>query len=395
MVQGEFIEKLLNMAGSRGIILWDIVPIGPEKLQLKVRIHGFKMLRHIARKQGCKMKIMSRSGLPFFSARLEKRKMLVVGAVGFSVVLYALSSFVWFISIEGMERVKPEQILTIAEGEGLRIGAAKWEFNPDQVERAVGRLPQVAWVGVKIKGTRVTIEIAEKVLPDVLADETIPAHLVATKDGLVHEILVLAGVPAVNVGDTVQKGQILITGYVFPTDINFPGQPQGETTDFSGELKEIRAKGIVRARVWYEETVQVFLEEKGWRKTGNFSETVTIKAFNKEIIVRGPKEIIYQQYSVTTGLKKMPRWRNINFPVEIIHNTYYELKDYHRSYTREQALDLAVKEAKGKISLYLSGSARIVSNQVTELPAGDNNIKIRLTVEAVEDIATPYAIQKK
>jgi similar to stage IV sporulation protein len=394
-VQGEFIEKLLNMAGSRGIILWDIIPVGPERLELKVRIHGFKMLRHIARKQKCKMKIMSKRGLPFFVARFEKRKMLVVGAIGFSTALYVLSSFVWFIEIEGMERVKPEQILTVAEREGLYVGAVKREFNPDQVERAIGRLPQVAWVGITVKGTRVTIEIAEKVLPDVVADETIPAHLVAANDGLVHEMLVLAGVPAVKVGDTVQKGQILISGYVFPTGPNLSGQMQGRVKGSANGLMEIRAKGIVRARVWYEETAQVLLEEKGYKKTGSFSETVAVKVLNKEIIVRGPKKSLYPQYSITTEVKKMPQWRNLTIPVEVIYYTYYELKEYHRSFTREQALDLAVKEAKEKISLFLSGSARIVNHQVTELPAGDNEIKIRLTAEAVEDIAIPYAIRQK
>ncbi|MDW7675909.1 MAG: sporulation protein YqfD, partial [Bacillota bacterium] len=264
-VEGVFLEKFLNMASSRGITLWDIQPMGQGKMKIKVRIQGFKQLRHVARKQDCKMRIKGKKGMPFLLLRLEQRKMFFLGAVGFTVILYMLSSFVWFIDITGNENTKSQQILLVAEQAGLKLGVAKKELNPETVEKAIGNMPQIAWVGVKIKGTKVVIEVAEKVMPDVAADETIPAHLIATKDGLIQELITLAGVPAIKPGDTVRKGQILISGYIYPTEnqLNDPAGLEGEQT-YVGEPQKTRAKGIVRARVWYEETVRVQLEEKGY-----------------------------------------------------------------------------------------------------------------------------------
>lgn len=394
-IEGEFVEKLLNMAATRGINIWDISYIKPGAIKVKVRIHGFKRLRHIARLQKCKMKILDKRGYPFILAKLSQRKALVVGAVAFSIILYVLSSFVWFIQIEGAEKVKPEEIRMMAASNGLKIGAAKWDFRPDEVEKAIGNMPQIAWVGVKIKGTKVIIQVAEKVLPDVVADETIPAHLVANNDGLIEEVLVLSGIAAVKPGHVVQRGQILISGYSYEN--NQLSTDELTENHWPIELNEpvkIRAKGIVKARIWYEETVSVPLEERGYNKTDKFTEIVVVKLGAKEVVVRGPRKIPYIYYHVHSEVTNIPSWRNIKIPIEIIHKTYYKLEPYHYSYTREEALNKAKEEAMNKINAKLPQNIKVVGVEATELTdiAEQTTMQIRYTVETIQDIAEPRAI---
>ncbi len=390
-VEGAFVERFLNMTSSRGIFLWDIANVEPGVIRAKVRVYGFKKLRHIARKQNCRIKVEVKRGVPFLFAKLQKRKALMVGAVAFSVILYVLSSYVWFIDIQGTERVKTEQILMIARENGLEIGRTKSSFDPDEVEKAIGNMQEIAWVGIQIKGTKVIIEVAEKVLPDVVADQSIPAHLVAKQDGLVQDIIVLAGTPAVKSGDTVQKGQILISGYVYANELNAGNieQPQASLA----EPKKIRARGIVRARVWLEAEAKVPLVQQGTNKTGKYTQVMSIKLNNKEIVVRGPREITYEYYDVKMETKSIIHHPNIDIPAKIIRYTYYEEKPFSKSYTPEQAFELAVKEAVGKIDLLLPNNARRTEKQITELSSKDDPyVHLRVTIETIQDIVEPHPI---
>lgn len=396
-VEGNYIEKFINMASKRGVLLWDVAFQDAKKVILKVRIYNFKALRHVARKQGCKMRIKHKRGLPFIITKLKKRKMLVVGAVAFSVILYVLSSLVLFIEVKGTDKIESEQILAIAESEGLMTGAFKWEFDPNEVEKRIGSIPQVAWVGVTTKGTKVTIEIAEKVLPDLEANEQMPAHLVAKKDGLVEEVLVLIGVPAVQAGDTVQKGQILISGLVYQNveeEATISQDNRSENGLTNVEPREVRAKGIVRARTWYEEAIEVKLYEEGFNKTGDFVQATIFKVQNKEIIINGPKESPYDEYDEKDKVKTI-EWRNMEFPVELITKTYYELEGYSRSYTIEEALEQAKRKAVGKMQLKMPEDVNVSRTYVedlTEETANPKSVKIRVLVEAIEEISEPQAI---
>lgn len=72
LVEGAGLEKFLNMAVSRGIYLWDIVWLDPQKIRLKVRISAIRALRHIARRTHCRFHIQAKEGLPFTAARFKK-----------------------------------------------------------------------------------------------------------------------------------------------------------------------------------------------------------------------------------------------------------------------------------------------------------------------------------
>jgi len=74
-VEGYFLEKFVNICTRRQILLWDIQRDRNSKMTLKVSIRGFKMLKPVAKKTGCRVKILEKRGLPFLLNRYRTGKL--------------------------------------------------------------------------------------------------------------------------------------------------------------------------------------------------------------------------------------------------------------------------------------------------------------------------------
>lgn len=390
LVTGEAPEKFVNMAASRGIYLWEVTRIGEGAILMKVRVSSVKPLRHIARRTGCRFKIRARRGVPFMVTSLRRRKSMALGLALFLTGLYLLSSMVWFIDIKGNQRLAEAEILGAAAEAGLKKGVMKWQVNTAAVEaRIEEKLPLVSWTGVYIKGTRVTIEVAERIVP--AEEDRRPAHIVAGKAGLIKEVLILTGHPAVKEGDTVVPGQVLISGAIPPPEE--PNKPGEEKKPEKGPkiikpLRYVQARGIVRARVWYEGYGEAEITETGRRLTGRSETRLSMKFSGKEIILAGSQKIPYKLYESETFVKRAPQWRNINIPVELVTVKYLEMQEYREDRGRGGARRAAEEKALEAINRQLPKDARIQERRLEEVVTGqpENLVRVKAVVETIEDI---------
>jgi len=392
IVCGESLEKFVNMAASRGIFLWDITRVGKDKVRVRVRISEVRPLRHIARTTGSRFSVEERNGLPFVLNRLKKRKLMAIGGAVFLVTLYFLSSFVWFIDVTGTDKLTKEEIRRIAAEAGLKRGIAKWHVDTKLVEKTIrDRMPSVAWAGVYVKGTRVTIEIAERKLVTEERDKG-PAHIIAAKAGLIKEVLVLNGQAAVKEGDTVLPGQLLISGEikeeVKPRETNQP-LPEGQEPPAPKYISRfVQAKGIVRARVWYEGYGECRFSETVEKLSGQEKTCVRIKFGSKEIIISGPKDSPYRHYETERQVKSFPKWRNIEIPVELITVCYREKDIVRINYGQEGAKRTAEQKALRETMAKLPEGAKVVERRLETVNTGkaEDLLRIKAFVETIEDI---------
>ncbi|TEB07217.1 putative stage IV sporulation protein YqfD [Pelotomaculum schinkii] len=391
LVTGKATERFVNMAASRGIYLWDITRVREGAVLLKVRLGAVKALRHIARRTKCRFHFERRVGFPFLYKRLLRRKALALGVLFFLGALYFLSSFVWFIEVKGTERLTVPEVLGAAAEAGLNRGMPKWRVEPGRVEAALEeKLPLVAWTGVYIKGAKVTIEVAERVVPD--AEDNRPSHIIATKAGLVKDVLVLNGHPAVKEGDTVSPGQVLISGEIPPLEEPpKPGEEQKQGEEANKPKKPSRfvhARGIVRARVWYDGYGEAKIAETGRRLTGRSETRVSIKFKGKEIILSGDQNIPYELYETETFVKTIPQWRNLEVPVELVTIKYFEMAEYREELGIEGARSLAGERALAEAAGLVPEEAGIVNRSLEEVQTGhpENIVRVKVTVETIEEI---------
>lgn len=379
VVEGKSLERFINMAVRRGIRFWDVSYLGGERILLRVRWDAVRALRHIARRTASRFRVREKAGLPFVLGRARRRKALYGGALFFLAVLYFLSLFVWAVEVSGTKRTGTAAVRRVAAEAGLKPGTLRWRINGKEVERVIReRFPAVAWVGVEIKGSKALIRVAEKKLPDAVPRT--PAHVVARKAGLVEELLVLEGQPLVKEGETVLPGQVLISGEIIP-------EAEGEQEVAPGFPRYTRAKGIVRARVWYQGYGEALLRERSERP-GRVAHALILKAGRREVRLYGPGSPPYSRYRVRVTTKKPFQWRNFGLPIEIISKKYTELVPCEIRRSRAGARRLAEQRARRLIHLSLPREKRFLRESVEEVQTAEpeETVRVRLKMEVLEDI---------
>ncbi len=64
---GLTLERFLNLAAAKDIYLWDIKRINHTLLEMKVSTKGFRALKEVVRKVGCRVEVLDKKGgIPFF-----------------------------------------------------------------------------------------------------------------------------------------------------------------------------------------------------------------------------------------------------------------------------------------------------------------------------------------
>ena len=97
-------ERFLNLCSNHDILIWDLCQQG-DVYYFKISVEGFRCLKPLLKKSGTHIRIMGKSGIPFFFFRYRKRKILFAGIVVCMALLFALSRFIWKININGNDSV--------------------------------------------------------------------------------------------------------------------------------------------------------------------------------------------------------------------------------------------------------------------------------------------------
>jgi similar to stage IV sporulation protein len=372
-IHGTAAEKFINMASGLGLPLWDISSRGAETAVFKAGVDSFFELAPLARKTGCRLRIMRKAGWPFFYRRLRRRRGLLLGSCLFVFLLYFFSSFILFIRVEGAETLGRERILAVAERAGLRPGLPKAALDKERLSAAILLLePEIAWVGINVQGTLLVIEVVEKSRPP--AGEERPANLVAARDGLIVDLLLVTGEPRVRLGETVRRGQLLIEGVLFPG--TYPVSPL-----------PVRARGEVWARVWYAGYGEAALQEPVATRTGRRAVSWSLVVDGREVLRAGRDGTSFSHFDVETGKQRLPE-RIAPVPVEIITMIKHELHLQVQELSLEQALALAAERAREQAELQLPAGVEPRHIDQRQIKTGSSQqVRVRYVLETLENIA--------
>jgi similar to stage IV sporulation protein len=387
---GTKVEKVINMALARGIYIWEIKR-REDYLEFKIRRSAYEALSNIVAENNYKMEIINEKGLPFFKNTIKRRFGFFGGAILFLLAIYFMSSFIWFIEVVNNEKVDSGTILMTAARHGLYKGAAKWNFSRTDVEEAIMLdIKQLSYIKVDIRGVKATIEVVEKILP---GDEiTGPCHIVAAKDGVVEEILLLEGQVNVKEGDVVSKGDILISGIVFY-------QPNPLFSDIQEDEKEdkpmdiVRARGIVRARVWYEGYGECKRTTERIINTGRKNRQIIVKTPWSDFRIYGAGDPGYVQ------AKTQVKNREIETPVGIFglnDLVSIERKKVVTHLSENEAVKIARQKALQTLKDTMKQEKLPQDMEIEILSApSDPVLRCKIAVEVIEDIAKPEPINEQ
>ena len=218
-VSGEHPERFLNLCANNGIAVWN-VKRRDEILLCSVFARDYKRIRRLRKRSRVRLRIRYRRGIPFVIHRYRYRKGIIVGALIFALFLGLMPKLVWSVEVCGNERVSTAEILSVANQIGIKNGAKISSLDTENMRLDfLIKMPELSWSAINIEGSRVTIDVRERLSPELVEDKS-PCNLVATSDGIITKVYVKKGSAAVKVGDAVRKGDVVALGTVEYGDLS-------------------------------------------------------------------------------------------------------------------------------------------------------------------------------
>lgn len=239
--------EFIDLCMKKGIALAE-VKIETEAVLATVGSHEAKELLYIVRQKHGKAKIVAKTGLGFKMRKNKHYRGVSVGLIVVLAVLYLVSGYIWSYDISGNEQYSEAEIIAILEQYNLSLGRKKEKLDLDAITREIldHHTQEIAWIWLGTKGTVLEVKIKELERP--LVDYNYQADIIAAKDGVVREVLVLEGSAVIKAGDTVKKGEILIKGVEYD---NWMKDTSGVYVP-ADNGRMIRAKGTVTGLTKYE-----------------------------------------------------------------------------------------------------------------------------------------------
>lgn len=212
-------ERFFNLCRAAGIELWNVSESKGE-YRFSMAAGDFSSCRPLVRKAKVRLSIRKKCGLPFFLHKNRARKLWAAGFASFFLFLYLLSLFVWDIEYQGNLTYTDDQLSHYLETLNVRCGMRKHLISCENLESAIrNEFNGVTWVSLRLSGTRLYVHIKENDVPLTIPqrDES-PCDLKAARGGVITSMVVRNGKAAVKPGDTVEKGQLLVSGKIPITD---------------------------------------------------------------------------------------------------------------------------------------------------------------------------------
>ncbi|HHY38221.1 MAG TPA: sporulation protein YqfD [Clostridia bacterium] len=393
-VTGSQVERFVNICTHENITLRNI-SADDEGITCSLSVGDFPLLRRAARLTRSRVRIIKKEGLYFSALRLRRHPAFIAGALLSILMLYFLSSLVWVIVVIGAQRVSVDRIMEAAREAGVRVGAFQGEVDPEvTASKILDEVGDLAWVGVRIRGCMVVIEVVEK--EEVPKDpfEDLPCDIIARRDGVLLKLLAIQGEPMVSPGRTVRAGDVLISGRV-PGSVP-PGRNPGNAADsrLPGEGL-VRARGIALASVWYEAYAEVPLRTVVRVRSGRIEKKIVLRYHGKTVTLYGRKAPSFGRYDTEERVLWRYRWRNRDAPVELTTVTFHEVIERTDTVPLEHARLQAKEKALELIERQLPPGVERARTWARVIQEGPNLVGAKVTVETVQDIGVPRPIVAK
>lgn len=250
-LQGRQVNRFLNLCSRNGIHLWKIRYHMEHEIHANLRFIDFYELKPYLRKTKTKLRIISKTGFPFWCYRHPKLKWFFTICICLLFLALYSMNFVWNIEINGNQIVTSEAIIYCLQTNNIDIGQKKEELDCTSIEVMLREnFEQLGWVSVYFKNTILCIDVKESLydeFKEVDIEEGKQYNLVANKAAKIVSIVTRKGIAAVEKDQDVKKGDVLVLG-------------QNEIYDDTGAVKDIlyfKADAQIYGDVIYEYVIPI------------------------------------------------------------------------------------------------------------------------------------------
>lgn len=371
-IEGYYIERFINICKKQNIIIWNLKRNKNTMLFFNVRIKEFKEVCKIVKQLNCKLKIRNKKGLPFLMYKYKKRKAFAILLIIVVFIIGLSSMYVWNVDIIEENNQELPNIRQDIEEAGIKLGTLKSKINSKEIINKI-RLKRndVAWMGIEKKGTNIIVKLVKADQKPEIVNTNEYCNIVSDKTGVITKINAQNGTANVKVGDTINKGDILINGWM-----------EGKYTG----IRYVHAKGEIEAKVWYTKNKKIPYILTQTRKTGNQENKYSLKINNFEINFL-KKYSKFEIYDTIETDSKFRIFSDFYLPISVVKTTFKEKEKYTQKYTLEEAKTLGIEELQEELKKEIKDEKKIVNKNINTYEKEDG-VEIYVTYEVLENIGT-------
>jgi similar to stage IV sporulation protein len=352
-LKGQSPERFFNLCSHHNIYLWDVKNI-EGNYECNIMLKDYKKLKVIAKKTKTVPYIRKKIGFPFIFSVYKKRKGYLLGLVLFVSIIYMLSLYIWDVSVLGGHTYTPEAMTKFLKENNIYVGVQKKQVDCQDIEELI-RLTfhDIGWVSAEIKGTRLIIKITETKLPTKAVTATENRHIIASKDAVITKIVTRTGIPKVDIGSVVKKGDILVSGIV-----NVIGDNETLVSK-----NPVIADADVMGKTFYEYKDTFSLNYIENQYTGNTKKSFMLSMFLKKINIYKPRNF-YPKYDIIVNDYTFRLNENFYLPFGYSLSEYSEYVEVKKKYTEQEAIKIATDNLNRYIAKLEEAKVVIIQNNV-------------------------------
>lgn len=372
---GGFTDGFINRCYHEKINIKDISAENGV-LTARCSIGAYKRLHKIAFRSGGKVKLVKKRGLPFLLHPLKGRWGVFCGMLFFVLLVSFMGGFIWNITVIGNQTLETSKIVDYLAQNGFKTGVRWSETDKENLEFAVmADFDRVAWISINRIGCLAQVEIRETTPKPEIENNNLITNVTAKKDGVIVKVTALGGWPAVQAGDAVTTGDLLISGVYEPEEYS---QPQ--KNHFA------RAHGSVIAKTNSRITVNIPREQSEKICTSE-KQYKTLYFFGLEIPLSIKKE---EENTVCEYQKKYLVFHDFRLPIGIYTEIRRSYTDTKRSISDDELRAAAKKELLEREKEKLAGCEIIGKTEKEEIT--DGGIVYTAEYSLLEDIGAEQEI---
>src|SRR5690625_787391 len=316
---------------------------------------------------------------------MKKKEVIPAFLISIFLIIF-LSNVLWKITIVGVPTETKDKIQEKLINYGVHQGS--WMFSidtPSEIQqKLIHDIPELLWIGVQRKGTRLILEGVEKT---IVKKETVPGprHLVATKKGIIKKIYVTKGQPKKKVNDFVEVGDVLVSGV-----LNSVEESNSENSN-NNKLELVAAEAEITAQTWYEINVSIPLSTNREILTGNQETRYYLRVGNIQLPIwnfSAPNyDHIHQEMNENEVY--LLKWK---LPIHVVESILSEKMYNQVERTKEEAIEIGIMQAKRDLLLRLGPGAQILSENILQDTVENGKVNLQLYITVEEDITKAESI---
>lgn len=332
---------------------------------------GYNIIKK--KKTSYKVSVIRKYGLIRYKDLIKKYSVFLISIFIGIILIELLSNIVFSIKIEHRKSEIRDLIINDLEEFGIKKYHFKVSFKKkEEIKKKIleKETDKIEWLEIEENGTKYTIKVEERIKNKKEKDNK-TQNIIAKKNAMILSIDATHGEIKKKKYDYVKKGEVLISGFI--------------TKDLK-TMTKTKAIGNVFGEVWYQVEVNLPKNYRVVKKTGEKTNRLELKFFNKSIFLLNNK---YKSYN----MKRRPILSSSIIPISFNYVKLEKTNVKTKKYTIDNISKDAIKLGEEKLKTKLGYKDSIIYKNVLKKTEKDSRIIVDVFFKVKEDITDTESIE--